>query len=62
MKKVLMIVFLFVLMIISFYEVNASISTASSYVLMDGSTGRVLQGKDIHNKRLIASITNIMTT
>jgi len=61
MKKVLMIVFLFVLMIIPFYEANASISTASSYVLMDGSTGRVLQGKDIHNKRLIASITKIMT-
>lgn len=42
-------------------KVYASTSSASSYILMDMTTGRVLKGKDIHSKRLIASITKIMT-
>ena len=42
-------------------NVNASTSSASSYILMDASSGRVLLGKDINNPRLIASITKIMT-
>ncbi len=58
MKKIL-------LFIISFFMfnslVNATTETASSYILMDQETGRVLLGKNIDNKMLIASITKIMT-
>lgn len=43
------------------YTVKANTSSASSYILMDDTTSRVLVGKDIHSKRLIASITKIMT-
>ena len=42
-------------------RVSASTSSASSYILMDEKTGRVLAGKDIHSSKLIASITKIMT-
>lgn len=58
MKKVFVVIISFLILIPNTY---ASTSTASSYILMDASTGRVLQGKDINNKRLIASITKIMT-
>ena len=34
---------------------------ASSAILMDGESGRVLYGQDIHQPRLIASITKLMT-
>ena len=58
MKKIL-------ILIISFFlftpNTKASTSSASSYILIDEATGRVLQGKDIHNQKLIASITKIMT-
>ena len=58
MKKLL----LFFLLIFLFIPcVNASTTTASSYILMDGTTGRVLLSKDMNNPRLIASITKIMT-
>ncbi len=36
-------------------------TTASSAILMDMDSGRILYSKDIHNARLIASITKIMT-
>lgn len=36
-------------------------TTASSAILMDMDSGRILYSKDIHNPRLIASITKIMT-
>lgn len=39
----------------------ASTSTASSYVLMDMKTGRVIESKNKDNPMLIASITKIMT-
>lgn len=57
MKKIL-IVIIFLIFIPNTY---ASTSTASSYILMDASSGRVLLGKNINNQRLIASITKIMT-
>jgi len=41
--------------------VSASTSSASSYILMDEATGRVMASKDMNSRRLIASITNIMT-
>lgn len=58
MKKVLLISFLF---FIGINYCNASTSSASSYVLLDETTGRVLASKDMNSKRLIASITKIMT-
>ena len=41
--------------------VNASVSSAYEYVLMDEVTGRVLEGKNYNKRALIASITKIMT-
>ena len=58
MKKVLLISFLFFILI---SNVSASTSSASSYVLMDMNTGRVLKSKKKDDRRLIASITKIMT-
>ena len=58
MKKVL----LFSLLFFSFIaNVNASTNTASSYVLMDMDTGRVIESKNKDTPMLIASITKIMT-
>ena len=56
MKKILLFSLLF---LIGINYVNTS--SASSYVLMDETTGRVLASKDMNSKRLIASITKIMT-
>ena len=58
MKKVLLFSLLFFCFVGS---VSASTSTASSYVLMDQTTGRVLEGKNYNTPYLIASITKIMT-
>lgn len=60
MKKIC-VVFL-VLFFLSFNKnVYASV-TAKSAVVVDIDSGRVLYEKDKDTKRLIASITNIMTT
>lgn len=61
MKKIVLLGFLFIVFFVSLNIVNASTSSASSYVLMDETTGRVLASKDMNSKRLIASITKIMT-
>ena len=58
MKKVLLFSLLFFIFV---GNVNASTSTAHSYVLMDMTTGRVLSGKNYNTPYLIASITKIMT-
>ena len=58
MKKLVVIITILILFI---PKVNASTSSASSYILMDSTTGRVLMSKDMHTRRLIASITKIMT-
>ena len=54
MKKLV----LFLLLFIPFKVFGIS---ASSYIVMDGSSGRVLGGSNINDKRLIASTTKIMT-
>lgn len=59
MKRVLLFFLLFIMFI---PKINASLNSASSYVLMDEETGRVLLSKNMNNKSLIASITKIMTT
>lgn len=58
MKKILVFLIIFFLLI---NKTDASITTASSYVLMDMDSGRVIQSKDKDHPRLIASITKIMT-
>ena len=59
MKK-LIIVFLIVLSILPIFS-HALDYSAKSYIVMEMNSGRVIYGKDIHKKRLIASITKIMT-
>ena len=58
MKKLILFSLLF---FIGITYVNASTNSASSYILMDEATGRVLLSKDMNSRRLIASITKIMT-
>ncbi len=55
MKK---IIFLIIILII---PIKISALSASSYVVMDAASNRVLEGSNINDKRLIASITKIMT-
>lgn len=58
MKKIILFGLLFFVCI---NVVSASTSSASSYILMDQTTGRVMASKDMNSSRLIASITKIMT-
>lgn len=59
MKKIILFGLLF---FVGISYVNASTSSAYSYVLMDQTTGRVLASKDMNSSRLVASITKIMTS
>ena len=54
MKKII----LFLILLIPF---NIHAISSSSYIVMDGSSGRIISGKNYNDKRLIASITKIMT-
>ena len=58
MKKILVV---FISALILMPIVKSSTTSASSYILMDQNTGRVLLSKDKDSQRLIASITKIMT-
>ena len=58
MKKLLVLILFFIIFI---PNANASTNSANEYILMDMSSGRILEGKDYNNPRLIASITKIMT-
>ena len=60
MKKILLFLLCIYLLLIS--SVQASTTSAYEYVLMDMDSGRVLASKNKDSPRLIASITNIMTT
>lgn len=59
MKKVIFLIITFLLLIPS--SVLGLTTTASSAILMDMDSGRILYQKDIHQERLVASITKIMT-
>ena len=48
-------------MLIILFPVKVYSISASSYIVMDQDSGRVLEGSNINNKRLIASISKIMT-
>jgi len=58
MKK---IIFTAIVLLLLPINVKALSTTASSAILMDMDSGRILYEKDIHNPRLVASITKIMT-
>lgn len=59
MKKITVIIIsLFLLLPINVFGLT---TTASQAILMDMDSGRILYQKDIHNPRLVASITKIMT-
>ena len=62
MKQKYLFVLIAIMLLITPTKVLASTSSASSYVLMDMNTNRVLASKNAHNSKLIASISNIMTT
>lgn len=59
MKKLICCFLFFILLFNT--KVYASTISASEYILMDMDSGRILEGKDYNNPRLIASITKIMT-
>lgn len=59
MKKIVFVLIALILLLPN--QSNALSVTASSAILMDTDSGRILYQKDIHNARLIASITKIMT-
>ena len=58
MKKIFFLISLFL-----FFPVNvfAFSDTGASTIVMDIDSGRILYEKDVHKRRLIASITKIMT-
>ena len=58
MKKILLFS---LLLFIGINNCYASIDSATEYILMDQTTGRVLSGKNYNTPMLIASITKIMT-
>ena len=53
---------IYVLLIVFLFPIKVSALSASSVTVMDMDTKRVLYSYNQHEKRLIASITNIMTT
>ena len=59
MKKIILIIISLILYLPS--KIYALDTSASSYILYDMDSGRTILGKNIHDSRLIASITNIMT-
>ena len=61
MKQKYLFVLIAIMLLITPTKVSASTSSASSYVLMDMNTNRVLASKNAHNSKLIASISKIMT-
>lgn len=60
MKKIILIIISLILFTPSkTYALNTS---ASSYILYDMDSGRIILGKNVHDIKLIASITKIMTS
>lgn len=59
MKRLLFLVVIFILLLP--IKIMAFDSSATSAILMDMDSGRILYSKDIHNVRTVASISKIMT-
>ena len=62
MKKVYIILMIVICFFVNVNFVDAVYDTATSTVVMDIDSKRILYEKNKDEKRLIASITNIMTT
>lgn len=60
MKKLLILILILFALFIPF-KVNAFNSSATSTILMDMDSGRILYSNNIHNRRSVASISKIMT-
>lgn len=60
-KRFLVWIMVFVLLLTQMPSAQAMATSASSVVLMDADSGRVLYEKNSHEQRLIASITKLMT-
>ena len=58
MKKIIIICIMLLIPV----RIKAIETSATSAILVDTDSGRILYSKDIHNKRSIASISKIMTT
>lgn len=61
MKRFLGAVFAAVFLLTQMPTVSAVGTSASSAILMDGNSGRILYEQNAHERRLIASITKLMT-
>lgn len=61
MKKIIVFLSILIIFFSTSSKVSASVNTASSYVLMDMDSNRVLLSKNKDKRMLIASITKIMT-
>lgn len=59
MKRLLVLIIIFILLLPT--KIMAFDSSATSAILMDMDSGRILYSKDIHNVRTVASISKIMT-
>lgn len=57
MKKLL-----FLILLLIPFSIKAIDTNATSAILLDQDSKRILYAKDIHNVRSVASISNIMTT
>ena len=57
MKKFILII---AVTLVGILKVEASVSSAYEYVLMDMTSRRVLSGKNYNTPKLIASITKVM--
>ncbi len=57
MKKILIL-----LLLLLPFNVRAIETSATSAILMEQNSNRILYAKDIHNVRSVASISKIMTT
>lgn len=56
MKKIIMVLF-----VSCFVVMRVEALAADSYIIIDGNSGRILDGNKIHDKHLIASTTKILT-
>ena len=51
-----------IFLLLMLFPIKVLAISASSSIVMDLDNGRILHANNIHDERLIASITNIMTT
>ncbi|MDE7385383.1 MAG: hypothetical protein K2M84_06460, partial [Anaeroplasmataceae bacterium] len=60
MKKKIMVLFMLIMLFIQ-KNINAIINTDSSYIVMETTTNRILEGSNLNKQYLVASTAKIMT-